>query len=474
MRSICIKLIFVFFVLTLNLIGQIPRPGNPFSIFDGTAEASIRFGKNENGLYMAYRPSIIRGLRTIDMFYIVLQDEDCQTTESLKLEIRKDNGEGLPGIKNSDVVWSLPLNISMGFGGGPASEVYLIKLINPITLPDIDKTYWIGLHFQYTQAWPHDGLSVHASGAGPTRNCEEAPRGMGYAKSELCAGIEFNSTGIKTGFWNNVGLKMVVYFKEPVLQGFAWNNGYSKKKGYYNFCKPGTSPGIPAKYAFANFGYAGIWPDVNDFLNEGRWDDFGWRVVANQFLGTDAYALLYISDSTFDPMWLNTGFGYLYVNPFTFSRILGPERLRWMDGNYGAMFGLSLGKQKDILRGYFVLRFGPLHAQALVFSLKLYNAPAWSNLFTMDFEWKGKEEFFLTPAKSSRLFNIKGNHKKATIHSVYGDVSVIILRNGVPITGKIPLLSGCTKSIYSLMNGDSIKILLGNGRKRSRVEIKIY
>lgn len=446
-----------------------PR-GNYYTVFDGSTEATIRWAAADEGLYMVYRPELIRGLKTVDGFYFVAQDQNTATPEQVTIEIRKDDGLGMPGVLATDILLRSVLNLPFPTTNPIAASGWTVTLNTPFPLPNQDDAVWMGLRFPAQSAWPTtDGISLHASGGGSTQQCIEAPRGETLFSGELFAGINFTTTPVVAARWGsnggNIGPRFAASFQEPVLQGFAYNDGYNKTAGFENFCTLGSN--TPAALPIKNFGYAGIWPDVNDFSKKNRWDGFGWQVTANQLTANLGVAVLFFSDMTADPNWFKFPFGTLYLSfiskwfnlvqvaaPLTLDNTVTPARAI-------ATFGpFSLGPANSVNRFLFARDVGPLHTQAVIVDALNINNIMFSNITTMNFDWAGKQVQVLDPATTFVKVPAPTNARRMIVHSVRGKLLCQAEVGGNPFGPAVTVQDGGTKTIFGVPAGGQIDIRL--------------
>ena len=455
---------------------------NIYKTYDGTTDATVRpYGNREEGIYMCFRPELIRGLDTVDGWQVVCQDQNRTTQERVTLEIRRDDGEGQPGVNQTDVVWSANYTFNFGTGTNPIAAGQFTFTLQPIKLANPNETYWMGLHFPTTSSWPNtDGVSVHASCTlSTTKDCQEAPRGMDQFKGELCGYIDFTATTGGPGLWSNTALDMDISFAGPVVQGYAHNLGYNTQGGTMNFCTPGSNPGTPAIKPFANFGYAGVWPDIADNDNQQRWDGFGWEVRANSFAANGGFALLLLSDQTFDPGFINAGYGIIFLSPvtrfFNLIQLTAPLKIDTAASppTAKADFGpFALGPANDPARFVFAAAVGPLHAQAVVVDAKNPTGNIqFTNLTTMNFPWGNKVNKKLDGTTKSVLVPVPVNARKVTVHSLRGDVEVQAELNSQPFGPLTKILSGCTKTHFAVPPQGQIKVQLPTGGTGALVDI---
>ena len=483
-----IHLVLALLVLALPVLAQTPPPSNPWWVFDGSADGLARYNLKQDGLYMVYRPDLVRGLATVEDWSFVVQDLNTATKETVTLEIRKDDTTGLPGVANTDLVWSATFtNIDFSNTPTPGLGSFVVTPRNPIKLPSTEEAYWFGFKWPLMPSGPSgptDGMVIQASGQTNTTGCIEAPRGYASQtnpfKGDLCAGIDFSTTTPSAGkVVSNMALFSMPTFTEPSLQAFASNYGYNTQAGNINFCTYNTTSKTwmpaPQSQPENNFGYAGVWPDVNDFEKIGRKDNFGWWVNANQLATNGGVTVLFLSDQTFDPTYIQVGWGTLFLSPisrwFSLVTLIAPLKtdLTTTPPSAWSEFGpIDMGAA----RLEWVVGVGPLHAQAVVVDGKNPNNILFTNMTTMYFDWIGSSRQVLDNNTGFKDYNIPAGARKATVHSERGYLDVQAELNNQPIGPKVTINPGCTKQVFTLPTGGKVKVSLGSKSKGAILQIK--
>ena len=165
--------------LAISAGAQTTGNGNFYHIFDGTTEATIRARALDEGLYQAFPPGLVRGLKTVDGVQFVAQDQDGATNDTVTLEIRKDDGAGLRPLSDRS---GLPL---MASTSRAAPRRGTVPLVVPMVLICATATSILSTDL-FTPSLPH--LPAYFASDADTVQLTMSINLMGFALAQLIFG----------------------------------------------------------------------------------------------------------------------------------------------------------------------------------------------------------------------------------------------------------------------------------------------
>ena len=294
--------------VTTTLLSQ-----NELSFHDGTLEFSTRGaqGTGATMLMQRFPADQLCGASTVVEVTTTFTDWDISTVETGTLEIRRHdpNGPptGQPDLSPAGLLASGTFTVTFP-GPGPAGSgrvVFSLLAALPPALPGPDGDLYVGWSLPASPAWPSDGLTVQiSSNLGGNAGEQMSPNTVGYSGQAGQAGMGGQAnpaTGIPFPMPGDAAFAIGVRFADDVLQPFADNPAVFTGSTWFPV---GTGTGQNP-----NFGYAGIFPDMQ---RAGGSDGFGVRLRATAAIGSAT--LLFVGPAmTTTP--IPTTFGLVCVDP---------------------------------------------------------------------------------------------------------------------------------------------------------------
>jgi hypothetical protein len=274
--------------LCLLLAGAVSGQNSIFH-FDGTIEFTSRGANGINAKYLAQRlpGDQLCGATAITSVSIILQDQNVTTTEMATIEIRTNDpagpATGAPDMSAAGLLASVPLGTIQFPGAGPVGVLALTSTFTPpIAIPPTPTAMpgsdlYIGVAFPPAPGWTMDGISVNMSGGPNVPGEMQTSATPGYTGIAGSSGLGWDvdlTTGTAMLGTGNRSWRIQTFVAEDVCQPFADN--------------PAAFMGAGAPLN-PNFGYSGIFPDMNRMVAGAvASDGFGYRVLATAAVGSSA------------------------------------------------------------------------------------------------------------------------------------------------------------------------------------------
>lgn len=261
-----------------SLIAQTPMDGNTLKHYDGTPEARSRGDGTPNqviSVLQRYPFNQCCGRTGLCCVELTLHDQDISTPERVYLEVRGNDLSdpafplGRPNV-TGPVLFTMPLTLAF------TSTIQTFTVELPcIPLPagyGLAADFYVGIRFNQSPQWPNvDGVSCLFSGRTGGFVGEQykaLPKPMYAPSPKPGLGWSHNwTTGVTVINNGDLAWAIGAGLFEDVCQPFAFNP--TRFTGVPGVAGAGVNP---------NFGYAGIWPTVDNANNVPPNDLIGWRV----------------------------------------------------------------------------------------------------------------------------------------------------------------------------------------------------
>lgn len=309
-------------LLALVVVGMAPCQ-NELAHRDGTTEFTSRGNAGaSSGEFLQRLPTDqLLGATSIVSFAVTLQDQTLATPETFSVVVRQDDPllPGQPDMSTTGLLATIgPITVTFPGAGPISAAIYILTPTAPIPVPFLQSTgapqndLYVGVSTGPAATWTTDGLSMHISAAignPPTNTLGEQQSfvTVGYSGAPGISGLGWNvnttTNQIVLGTGNR-SWAINTRLADDVLQPFASNAAV--------FTSSPPTPNGTGTGANPNFGYAGIFPDMQ---RAGGPDGIGFRCRATAAIGSTCMLFLTVGVPFLPTAAPFPGVGLLVIDP---------------------------------------------------------------------------------------------------------------------------------------------------------------